>query len=186
MKERIKELLGAGLSNSVVASAVGMTEGYISQLLSDETFAAEVQTMRLTALTDAKERDRGYDRIEDKLLDRLSDTIDTLVRPREIASILHVVNNAKRRATPAEMGAVAAQTIVNLNLPNVVAAKFTVNTTNQVVEVEGRSIATMPAKAVLQKLSELPQPEKPAQEEAAASKLSRLKPLLYIPMAEQL
>jgi hypothetical protein len=36
--EKIKELLGSGLSNDVVASAVGCDPSYVSQLMSNETF----------------------------------------------------------------------------------------------------------------------------------------------------
>jgi C-terminal processing protease CtpA/Prc len=190
MKDRIKELLGAGLLPSVVSSAVGCSESYVSQLLSQESFAAEVQELRLLALTAQKERDANYDTLEDKLLARLGDTIDTLVRPREIASILQTVNNAKRRSHPAELGATAATTIVNLSLPNIVAAKFTVNGANQVMEIEGRSIATMPAKAVLDMISPVGKlPNKETEQldiERARERLAALKPLEFIPFAEQL
>lgn len=154
MKDKIRELLGIGLSPVVVASAVGCTESNISQLLADEVFAQEVQQLKLMNLTETAHRDRKWDTLEDQLLERLEGILPLLARPLEVINALKMVNGAKRRATSSEIGSssVSPQTL-HLHLPNAIAAKFIVNAQNQVVDIEGRTIATMPAKEVMKRLT---------------------------------
>jgi hypothetical protein len=153
-KDQARELLGAGLQNVVVASAIGVSESQISQWLSEEQFREEVQKLRLQNLTSAAERDRKWNSLEDKLLERLDDILPTLVQPGVVIQALKAVNNAVRRAAPKDMGVTAQSTHLHLHMPALLAAKFVVNKDNQVVEVDGRSVATMPANAVVAKMNE--------------------------------
>lgn len=152
MKEKIKELLGLNLPNKTVASAVGVDESYISQLLSDEVFAGEVQELRVKTLAEHANRDKAYNALEDALLKKVDDLLPMMVRPMEVVRALQVVNNATRRAAPAELSATAQPSVVVLQLPNAIINKFVVNAQKQIVEVEGETISTMSAKGVLEKL----------------------------------
>ena len=155
MKEKVKELLGMNLKPVVVASAVGVSESYISQLLSDAEFSKEVQELKLRNLSETIERDKRWDGLEDGLLQRLEDILPMgFTRPMELLRALQVVNAAKRRSTPQEAATATSMTIVPLLIPAVVASKFVANAQGQVVEVEGRTIATMPASVVAEKLLE--------------------------------
>lgn len=150
MKEKIKELLGLGLPNGVVASAVGVSDAYVSQLLSEDIFAKEVQELRLVNLSEHATRDKKWNSLEDSLLKKLEELMEFggFTRPIEVLRALQVVNGAKRRAAPQEFAATAQQNVVPLILPIVLAPKFILNSQGQVVEVEGRVIATMPANIV--------------------------------------
>lgn len=152
MKDKIKELLGLNLPNKTVASAVGVSESYISQLLSEESFAAEVQELRVKVLAEHANRDKGYNDLEDTLLERVRELVPMMVRPMEVVRALQVVNGATRRAAPAELAANAQPSVVVLQLPNAIINKFVVNAQKQIVEVEGETISTMSAKGVLGKL----------------------------------
>lgn len=161
MKDKIKELLGMNIPANVVATAVGVSESYISQLLSEETFAKEVAELRIAYTTANAARDRNYDSIEDSLIERLTEQLESplkFTKTSELLAAIRVINSAKRRAAPQELSSQLAQTnIVQLQLPegSEFAAKFIVNKENQVLEIAGRSIATMGAKAVVKKLEEL-------------------------------
>jgi hypothetical protein len=159
--EKIKELLGNGLSNAVVATAVGVHPSYITQLMSDEQFSAEVVALRTSTLTAASTRDRSWDGIEDALLSRLSDKVeqDLIYKPLDLIRALAVVNQAKRRGTSAQESLVVHQNVVTLNLPTVVINAYKKNQRGEVVEVttpdgQQQTLVTMPASALMQKLSE--------------------------------
>jgi hypothetical protein len=193
MKDRIKELLGCGIAPEIVASAVGVSAGYVSQLLAEPEFANEVQELKLLNLTGLVERDKKWDTLEDKLLDRLEHTLPMLNNPMQVVTALRTVNGAHRRAVTKDPGNGHVKEIVHLHLPACLNAQFVVNQTNQVVSVEGRSIATMPANAVVEKLKTLRanslESEAISQQqdrEKANERLSTIKKLTHLPVHELL
>lgn len=135
-QERILQLLGQNFPASVVASAVGVDESYVSQLLSQEAFAQAVQERRFLATQKSVQLDDKYDSIETKLLEKLEKSIPLIVRPHDITKTLQMVNSAKRRSTPLSTGANVTQNIVNLVLPTAILNRFVSNGNNQIVEVQ--------------------------------------------------
>lgn len=161
MKEKAKELLGLNIPANVVADAIGVDASLISQWMGDEAFAAEVIGMKIANTAAHAARDKEYDSIEDALVGRLKTMLESdliFTKPVEILSAIRIINAAKRRATPAELNSGGGtKTFLTLQLPENAefAARFIVNNSNQVVEIAGRSIATMGAKQVVKRLEEL-------------------------------
>lgn len=153
--DRIKELLGNGLSNEVVATAVGVHPSYISQLMSNEEFAGEVVALRTQRLTSYTNRDSKWDTVEDKLLAKLEDIVDNdmIYKPTALLMALRTVNMAKRRGAVVQDSVTVNQQIVMLSMPSTVIQSYVQNSTGEVVEVEGQTLVTMPAQALLQKLA---------------------------------
>lgn len=152
-QQQIKELLGTGLSNEVVATAVGCDPSYISQLLSDEDFSTEVANLRMKNLISANSRDRKLDDLEDKLLDKLIDTVDFIHKPGDQLRALAVVNAAKRRGTSSVEQTVVQNTIVNLQIPTQIVQKFVTNAQGEVIEVAGQTMVTMNSGSLLRELA---------------------------------
>lgn len=143
--ERAMKLLGSGLSPTVVASTIGVTDSYISQLMADSDFAAKVVELRFQTLQASSERDKKYDELEDTLLERLKDVLPYMVKPREVLDALTKVNAAKRRGqTSPDVGAVTSQ-IVNLQIPIVLQQKFTVSSDNHIIQVGEQELSTISA-----------------------------------------
>jgi len=155
-KDKIRDLLGTGLNNEVVASAVGCAPAYISQLMADENFASEVVALRTNSLTENSERDSNINKIEDSLIIRLKDLLDTeqIYKPNDVLRAFAVCNAAKRRGVAASGNLPIQQKIVNLTIPVQVVTTFTTNTKGEVVDVEGQTLVTMPAHTLLKKLVE--------------------------------
>lgn len=158
--EKIKELLGSGLSNDVVASAVGCTLPWISELMSDPQFAADVVELRSKSLTAHTDRDRRIDGIEDKLISKLEEAVDdgSVYKPKDILQAFHLVNLAKRRGVPAHANMTAQTTIINLTLPQQLLKQFTMTAHGEVIDVETedgarQTLVTMPAHTLLQTLA---------------------------------
>jgi transcriptional regulator with XRE-family HTH domain len=146
------ELLGAGVSQEAVASALGVTASYISQLMADKDFAQQVADKRFTQLHQHTVRDNKYDTIEDRLLERMEQSLPMMIKPNEILRAIQVVNAAKRRGSQAQELPVGQHAQVVLNIPIKLVQKFTTNILNQVITVEGKDLITMPPQTLLKKV----------------------------------
>lgn len=154
MKDKIKALLGQGHSPELVATIIGCDPSYISQLLENETFRNEVSELRVQSLQAATERDKKWDSLEEKLLNKLHDAVDFVIKPREILAILSVANAAKRRGATATDSITINNQVVNLLMPTKLTTIFTVNQNNQVIGVGDKSMLTMPSKNIEKLLAE--------------------------------
>ena len=142
-EDRILQLLGSGLSNETVASAVGVSPQYVSNLLADEVFKNSVAELRFSRLTAHNERDSKYDGIEDRLLDKLEGSIDMMYKPRELLAAIAIVNKAQRRGVSTPEQITTSKEVVPLTLPPAVVNKFTVNIQNQVIQVGQQDLVTI-------------------------------------------
>jgi len=124
-EDRALTLLGQGLGPEIVASAVGVSVSRISQLLSDESFAAKVAELRFENLSAHSERDNKYDEIEAKLQSKFEDLIPFMIKPHEVLKAIQVINAAKRRGSSAPEQITNQQTVVQLVMPTQIFANFT-------------------------------------------------------------
>lgn len=152
-EERALELLGSGISPAQVASALGVTESHISQLLSNEEFASKVSQLRYEALSKHNLRDAEYDSTEDALLDKLKNSIPLMTRPMEIVRALTAVNSAKRRGQAAPEQIHGKVEITQVVLPAVLINKFIVNNKNQVVSIGERDLLTIQSGTLLKEVN---------------------------------
>lgn len=152
-KKQIQDLLGSGLSNDVVATAVGCDPSYITQLMSGEEFAARVVELRTEALSANTKRDRKIDSVEDKLLSKVEDAVDLLYKPNDLIRAVSTINAMKRRGVSSQDSLQINNTVVNLMIPKVVIMNFTKNSQGEVIEVEGKSLVTMPSNQLLENLA---------------------------------
>lgn len=143
-EQKLMGLLGKGYTQAQAAQATGVSEGFVSQLLSEDWFAEEVQKLRFAALAKHQGLDEKYDDFEEVLLEKLKKMAGLLVKPKDIASVLNIVNKATRKSVTNTGPSTLTQNIVNLTIPVALANKFVTNANNQVVEVtdgDGRSQA---------------------------------------------
>lgn len=149
-EERALALLGAGnCTPSQVAQACGVSEGRITQLLSDEIFAAKVAQARFENLQKYTELDDKYDALEAKLVKQLEDILPLIQRPMELVKSISVINAAKRRGAGATTEATTKSQIVNLVMPSVIVQKFTTNINNQVIQAGSQTLETIQSSALL-------------------------------------
>lgn len=153
MKERIISLLSQGISASQVAAAVGCDDSYVSQIISDPEVFKSIQSARAENFSKYLETDSIADRAEKMALEKVEKLIPFISRPLEAVRTYQILNAAKRRTNGAEVASPAA-TIVTLEVPEKLAVSFKVTTDKQVIEVEGRTLTTMPAKSLTTRLAE--------------------------------
>jgi hypothetical protein len=159
IKEQAKYLLGrTSMSNVEIAATLGVTPAAISQFKTDPEFIKEIEEAKLVANLGAIRRDETINRIEDRVLAKLEKSVDFIFKPLELVKVAQVVNGLQRRSQrtgtlPGEGN--GDQTIVNINLPantGSIAVSVKLNTNNEIVEVGGRVMQTLPTSQVLAEL----------------------------------
>jgi hypothetical protein len=165
MKEKIVEMLGAGVTPVQVALACGVTEGYISQLLSDPVVEEQVKSLRVHKAAAYVEHDAALDTDEEAARKIVRRHIDNnFLKPMEALKYFQVLNAARRKSDSHGNTQVPTSTVVQLNLPPAAAVQFKLTVDKQVIEIDGRSMTTMPAQQVTKMLR-----EKKAQEHLQAA-----------------
>lgn len=153
-QERIISLLGTGVAPEQVASALGVTPSYVSQMLSDPAITAQVAELRYEHLQKHNARDNEYDELEDQLVARLKDLMPLMVRPMEVLKSIQVINAAKRRGQSAPQALVASQNIVQITVPTQIINRFTTNVQNQVIKAGEQELLTMQSGTLLREIKE--------------------------------
>lgn len=147
-ESRALKLLGDGIAPFTVAASLGISQGRISQLLSDEVFAAQVAELRYKNLAKHNERDDLYDNMESDLIEKLKDCLPLMHRPMEILKAIQVINGAKRRGASTPEAFTEKQSIVQLVVPIQIINKFQTNLQGQVVTVGEQNLLTIQSGAL--------------------------------------
>ncbi len=148
-EKRALALLGAGCKPVQVAEATGLSESYISQLMSDAEFSAEVSKQRFDKINKHNIRDEAYDTLEDAAIERLADALPFATKPLEIMRITQFLNSAKRRGQGTSEGIASTAVTVQLLMPTTIVQKFTTNINNQVIAAGTQTLETVQSHALL-------------------------------------
>lgn len=131
---RALELLSAGIESVQVASALGISESRLSQMLADEEFAKKLADAKFKALAKHNATDNEYDDLEKKLIEQLKRALPLVMDPLKITRILQVINAAKRRGISSSDAIVRTKPIIRLSMPVAIVQRFQLNAASQVIE----------------------------------------------------
>lgn len=174
---RALELLGSGVPQEATASALGVTASYISQLLSDVGFAAEVTKRKYELLSKHTQRDANYDLLEDDLIEKLNKAKALMFRPADILAAIKVINGARRRGTDSRESIIQQQNIVEITMPVQIVQQFTTNVMNQVIKTGDTDLITIQSGDLLKGVeAELDELQKESYKELEAPKTTRAQP----------
>ena len=170
MRATILHYLAIGLTPTEVAKATGVTPAYVSQLLKEEDFAAELDKKRAVHFEDKRKTDDNYDKLESLATEQLVNMVEKklFVKPQDLLKIATMANGATRRVAPT-IGAtqeVSSVTHVTINLPlmalpNMQPTALVKTADNQVIEMGGKTLVPMASALLIRK-----------QQEAAVKKLA--------------
>jgi hypothetical protein len=154
-QEKLVGFIAAGVSQNAAALACGVSDGYISQQLDLPEVREAIALLKAATLEDTVKHDSDIFTVEKNALKAIGDKLPYIRNAMDAARIFQIVNNAKRAASltgdgqrPESLGAQQ----VTFVLPKAAAIQIAFNSTNQVTEINGRSMATLPSRA-LPKLS---------------------------------
>lgn len=160
MKDRIKQYLADGLKPSQIASVVGCSPAYISQLLKDPEFASAVEALKIDQNKDGDQiLEVKYESLEHKLVDeihnrlgeaefaQLGKTLESVTKAREAQS--------KRRNPAAYVQ--NAPVVVPILIPAhaIQAPVLRLNEQSEVVAIDNKPLAPLSATGVKQLFSKL-------------------------------
>lgn len=160
IRERVIHLLGQNIKQHIVAEAVGVTEGYISQLLAEEDVQQEVAKLKAESLEKDINRNAKIEDVADKALKTIESRLPYVKSAGEAAKVFQTLMNIKGNKLAGSTGMDAeGMQIVQITLPKSVRGSVNIqlNSSNQVIDVEGRSMAPLPSKALPQLAKELKQ-----------------------------
>lgn len=167
MKDRIKKLMGNGLKASEVATIVGCSPGYISQLLKDESFLKEVEAALLENQQGDSEEEhlvKRYERIEHRILNKMEDAMEGAELP-QLTRALETIGKRKDEmrkphglspSNPLGAGTVNNGT-VNLHITQIalpahaiksITPVIEMNSNNEIISINNKPLAPMSSSAV--------------------------------------
>ena len=155
-KEQIIALAESGIAHSLIAKRTGVSESYISQVLSEDSIRAKTIQAQLSVLDERTARDAKYDAIEDALLEKTSQIVPNLYKPQDIIKVLMMINKAERRGASsqqlAELANSRQDSVVPLELPERIRTKIIKSHTKEVISVNGRGLITKDSRTLLQEI----------------------------------
>lgn len=142
-QEKALALLASGCTAAQTAGALGITESAVSQMISDEDFAASLASQKFETLHKHNARDAELDSLEDNIIAMIKKGLGTVWDPMKLARLLQVVNAAKRRGQSSPDAVIQKQTVIPLTMPTQIIQHFTTNLNNQVVQVGSTPLVTI-------------------------------------------
>lgn len=145
---KLLSFLAAGVAPSIAASATGCDPSYVSQLLENEQFKEELYKRSAKELEKDIQHDSSIEAVEAKALAAIEQKLPFIRTAAEAAKIFSILNSAKKRAiapaNPVDAGGLSTVTFV---LPRAAlrSIELKMNTQQQVIEVEGRTMAPLPS-----------------------------------------
>lgn len=174
-RKLIARRLAEGAQPMELSQELGMSPSHLSQVINDETFQLLLSEYKEVislgeSLEDKvaqekfnKEMDSFWDDVELLSIDALKNNlaVGLVTKTSELLSIAAVANKAVRKAAGSQRGvASVTNNVVQLNISNVLVqrgelVKTTLNSSNQVIEVDGRTIINAPKTAIFDRLKSL-------------------------------
>lgn len=155
IRERILKYLVAGVKPAQIATLVGRTPGYISQLMGEESFKERYNAMlseELPSMEDSLET--RYEALESELINGVRDSIANSELPA-ITKALETVSNIRdrrhERKNPRLLGQVSTVNIVQLALPQHAipqAPVLELNSRSEIVSINDKPLAPLSADGV--------------------------------------
>lgn len=146
VRDKVISYLAAGVSQTVAAEAAGVSDGYVSQLLAVPEVQQELALLKAHRLDGELTLDTEIEKAEKLALEV---TIKKLpfVKAGEAAKIFTAMNSARKKALDGGSDKASGQQ-VTLVLPKAAKVMVTINPDNQIIEVDGRSMAPLPSKGL--------------------------------------
>lgn len=147
VRDKIISLLGAGVGQTIAAEAAGVSPSYVSQLLQEPQVLQEIALLKSDRLQGYLEIDSTIETAEKMALDKTVKLIP-FIRNAEGAVKVFAALNAARKKSQESSNTEQFADQVTIVLPKAAKVMITMNSDNQIVEVDGRSMAPLPSKAL--------------------------------------
>lgn len=147
----IIKYLAQGLMQEQVASIVGCTPGYISQLVKQQEVIEQIEYYKLQytqSEKDKQEEEDQYTRLAKKARLHLEDNMP-YAEYKDVLKLLEILEKRKEVKIPTQQTNIQ-QNVTILQVPAAAVPEFTVNSNNEVIGLGDQSLAPMSAQGVRQ------------------------------------
>lgn len=158
MKDQILHYLSNNIKPAQVATIVGCTPAYISQLLADEDFRAKLTAKLADQPVDAIEQklDVKYESMEHAILARMEASLmdaelPALTKALHTVALVQDLKHKRKTPTPMQPGNVTNIQLVTLSLPEQVrlaAPVVDMNSQNEILSIDNKPLAPMNSEGV--------------------------------------
>ena len=172
-REQIIGMLVEGVPGRAIASALGVSEPYVSPVAAEEDVQQLVHSKHLEVQAADQAYDSKLERIEDGFLDRIEDKAK-FANLQQSLQAFRVLNGARRRKETRNGGVAQAGlgTVVNITLPISVVPHFIMNSASEIVEVQGKTMIAATVREIDSAIQrKLPSPSQEARGEVAVQQL---------------
>lgn len=150
VRDKIVGYLAAGVSQTLAAEAAGVSDSYVSQLLELDDVREEIAAKKSKKLERHIEVDTTIEEVEKDALKVVAAKVK-FSNAREAAQIFSIMNAARKKADlGANPGGTGNVDTVVFVLPKAAKTMIQINSDNQVIEVDGKTTAPLPSKALPQ------------------------------------
>lgn len=154
MKDRIITYLAAGLKAANIASIVGCSPAYISQLLSDPDFKAQVEAKMLDGTIEADTNlDMKYESLEHTLVKSMQERVaeaEFSHLSKALDSVTKAQDMRAKRKNPALRENNTLVQVVQISIPQhaLAAPVMALNSNSEVVAIDNKPLAPMSAEGI--------------------------------------
>lgn len=142
----ITKALRSGFNESQIAANLGITQSAVSQYIDAHGLADDLKQNKTTRDVDANLND-----IELMVTERIKAGLRFApVSVMQLGNLLRTVNGAKRRSLGNEAQASGDDRLVALRLPQHIQISINVNAQNELIEVDGRTLTSLPSGQLLE------------------------------------
>ena len=186
-QEHIARLLALNIPQRQIAAAVGVTEGRLSQMIGDEAnlkLKSLIQEAKATNAAQEIEKDINLEAIERNLILKVGELVEDVPSLGEAVSALERLTKLRAIRAVGDLPSEAKRPTIFIG--KLISTQIAISLTpeNEIADVNGRSMATMATKSVLDLIasrsdgqkqlpSQLAQPAPIAQEDTKDEQLSQ-------------
>jgi hypothetical protein len=145
-KQAVIRYLAQGIPTEQVAAAVGCDPSYISQLKADPDVQAQVAAQSAKSSVADANFDEAVAQAEELALERIKKSLPFANLGQSLAAF-RVLNSARRRKDGPAVGT-AVTVNVTLTLPASALPRYVTNASNEIVEVEGRTLVSATPRSI--------------------------------------
>lgn len=154
-KDRAAKLLAEGLSPSTAASVLGCTPAYISQLLQNEEFKAQIAAYRAEVIPQKSDDElitTKYLGLEHKLLQAMESALPGAELPHITNALKVVADRQEKRLSrlhqPVAPANNSTQVVVQIAIPASSIPAITLNQQREVIAIDNQPMSPMASSAV--------------------------------------
>lgn len=152
--DKILQAVVAGISQTAIAQMMNVSDGLISQVINTDEFQIRLRQKRATQMAQAAIRQEKLESLQDKLIDKVDNLIPFITKPTEATAALRAIAEVAKNNMPMTGETQEASNVVTIYMPTAIGVNFQLNSQNEVIDIDGRTIVGANATQIMERAAE--------------------------------